>query len=102
MTNKTLQKIIVKGAREHNLNNINIDIPRNKLVVITGVSGLAKALWLLTQFMRKDSGDTLNLYLLMPGSFWEELTNQMLIILEDCLLQFLWTKRECQEIPGLL
>ena len=43
MTNKTLQKIIVKGAREHNLNNINIDIPRNKLVVITGVSGSGKS-----------------------------------------------------------
>ena len=30
-------KIIIKGAREHNLKNINIEIPRDKLVVITGV-----------------------------------------------------------------
>ena len=43
MAKKILQKIIVKGAREHNLNNINIDIPRNKLVVITGVSGSGKS-----------------------------------------------------------
>ena len=31
-----LDKIIIKGAREHNLKNINIEIPKNKLIVITG------------------------------------------------------------------
>ena len=36
-------KIIVKGAKEHNLQNINVDIPRNKLVVVTGVSGSGKS-----------------------------------------------------------
>jgi excinuclease ABC subunit A len=35
--------IVVKGARQHNLKNININIPRNKLVVITGVSGSGKS-----------------------------------------------------------
>jgi len=38
-----LDKIIVKGAREHNLKNIDITIPRDKLVVITGVSGSGKS-----------------------------------------------------------
>ncbi len=37
------QKIIVKGARLHNLKNINIDIKRNQLTVITGVSGSGKS-----------------------------------------------------------
>ena len=36
-------KIIVKGAREHNLKNIDVEIPRNKLVVITGLSGSGKS-----------------------------------------------------------
>ncbi len=35
--------IIIKGAREHNLKNINLQIPRDKLVVITGVSGSGKS-----------------------------------------------------------
>ena len=38
-----MQNIKVRGAREHNLKNINIDIPRDKLVVITGVSGSGKS-----------------------------------------------------------
>lgn len=37
------EKIIVKGARQHNLKNINVEIPRNKLVVITGLSGSGKS-----------------------------------------------------------
>ena len=36
-------KIIVKGARQHNLKNINVEIPRDKLVVITGLSGSGKS-----------------------------------------------------------
>ncbi|NDJ54575.1 MAG: excinuclease ABC subunit UvrA [Chloroflexi bacterium] len=36
-------KIIVRGAREHNLKNIDIDIPRDKLIVITGLSGSGKS-----------------------------------------------------------
>ena len=35
--------IVIKGAREHNLKNISVDIPRNKLVVITGLSGSGKS-----------------------------------------------------------
>ena len=35
--------LIIRGAREHNLKNINVDIPRNKLVVVTGLSGSGKS-----------------------------------------------------------
>src|SRR6185436_5007323 len=37
------KKIFIKGARTHNLKNIDVEIPRNKLVVITGVSGSGKS-----------------------------------------------------------
>ena len=36
-------RIFIKGAREHNLQNIDVEIPRDKLVVITGLSGSGKS-----------------------------------------------------------
>lgn len=36
-------KIVIKGAKEHNLKNINLEIPRDKMVVITGLSGSGKS-----------------------------------------------------------
>ena len=36
-------KLIIRGAREHNLKDIDVEIPRDKLVVITGVSGSGKS-----------------------------------------------------------
>ncbi len=38
-----LDKLVVRGAREHNLKNVNLEIPRDKLVVITGLSGSGKS-----------------------------------------------------------
>ena len=40
---KNIDKIIIKGARTHNLKNISIEMPRNKMVVITGMSGSGKS-----------------------------------------------------------
>lgn len=38
-----MEKIVVKGAREHNLKNLDLEIPKNKLVVLTGLSGSGKS-----------------------------------------------------------
>ena len=35
-------KLVIKGARENNLKNIDIEIPKNKLVIMTGLSGSGK------------------------------------------------------------
>src|SRR4026207_1250723 len=37
------ENILIKGARVHNLKNISVEIPRNKLIVVTGVSGSGKS-----------------------------------------------------------
>src|ERR1700712_712159 len=36
-------KIVIKGAREHNLKDVSLELPRDKLVVLTGVSGSGKS-----------------------------------------------------------
>ena len=36
-------KIVIKGAREHNLKNIDITLPRDKFIVMTGLSGSGKS-----------------------------------------------------------
>jgi excinuclease ABC subunit A len=38
-----VNKIIIRGAREHNLKNVDLELPREKLVVITGLSGSGKS-----------------------------------------------------------
>ena len=38
-----MDEIIITGAKEHNLKNINVNIPKNKLTVITGLSGSGKS-----------------------------------------------------------
>ena len=37
------ESIIIKGAREHNLKNVDVTLPRNQLIVFTGLSGSGKS-----------------------------------------------------------
>lgn len=38
-----MKKLIVKGAREHNLKNIDLELPRDSLIVVSGLSGSGKS-----------------------------------------------------------
>ncbi len=38
-----MKSIIIKGAREHNLKNIDIELPRDSLIVVSGLSGSGKS-----------------------------------------------------------
>ena len=63
-------KIVVRGARVHNLKNINVEIPRNKLVVITGLSGSGKSSLAFDTIYAEASADMWNRCRPTPGSFW--------------------------------
>ena len=51
-------KIVIRGAREHNLKNVTVEIPRDQLVVLTGVSGRVSRHLPLTRYMRRGNGAT--------------------------------------------
>ena len=64
-----LKKIVVKGAKEHNLKNVSLEIPKEKLVVITGLSGSGKSSLHLIQFMQKVKDVMLKVCHLMQDNF---------------------------------
>lgn len=64
--------ISIKGARVNNLKNIDVDIPRNKLVVITGLSGWGNRRSLLILSMQKDNVVMSRALAATHASFWDE------------------------------
>lgn len=62
-------KIVIKGAKVNNLKNVNLEIPRDKLVVLTGLSGSGKSSLAFDTLYAEGKEDMWNLYLLMHGNF---------------------------------
>ena len=67
------KNIIIKGARENNLKNISLEIPRDKLVVITGLSGSGKSSLAFETIYAEGQR-----FRHMQGSFWGRWTSLML------------------------
>lgn len=61
--------ISIEGARQHNLKNINVEIPKNKLVVITGVSGSGKSSLAFDTIFAEGKDAMLILYPRMQDNF---------------------------------
>ena len=71
-----IKKIVIKGAKEHNLKNISLEIPKDKFVVITGLSGSGKSSLAFDtvyaegqrRYVESLSADKLSTYLLWPSA----------------------------------
>ena len=94
------KNIIVKGAKENNLKNINVEIPRDKLVVFTGLSGSGKSCWHLKPYMPRGSAGTLNPYPHMPECFWDKCKSRMWNLLTGCHPQYPSTRKPPPAIPA--
>ena len=81
---KTEEEYIeIYGAREHNLKNIDVKIPRNKLVVVTGISGSGKSSLASTLFMQRAKGGIWKRFLHMLDLLLVTCSARMLIKLRD-------------------
>ena len=80
--------IKIRGARQHNLKNVDLTLPRNKFIVFTGVSGSGKSSLAFDTIFAEVKGDMSKVFLLMQDNFWVKLTNQMLTILKAYRLRF--------------
>lgn len=97
-----IKNIVVKGAREHNLKNIDIEIPRDKLVVFTGLSGSGKSSLAFDTIYAEGQRryvESLSSYARM---FLGQMDKPDVDYIEDFLLQFLLTKRPLRKIHAQL
>ncbi len=66
-----MRYISIRGAREHNLKNVDLDIPRDKLVVFTGLSGSGKSSLAFDTIYAEASAVMWKASRPMPASFWK-------------------------------
>ena len=64
-----LKKILIKGAKEHNLKNISLELPKEKLIVITGLSGSGKSSLAFDTIYAEGNEDMLKVYRHMHVNF---------------------------------
>ena len=74
---KMQDKIVIHGARAHNLKNIDVEIPRDKLVVVTGLSGSGKSSLAFDTLYGRDNVAMWRVCQPTLVSFWEIWKNQM-------------------------
>ena len=92
-------RLIVRGAREHNLKNVSLDMPRNSLIVFTGLSGSGKSSLAFDTIFAEGQRRYVESLSAYARQFLGQMDKQMLILLRVCLLQYLLIKNLQTEIP---
>ena len=75
--------IRIKGAREHNLKGIDVDIPRDKLVVLTGLSGSGKSSLAFDTIYAEGQRRYMESLSSYARQFWDRWKSLMLTVLRD-------------------
>ena len=94
--------IEVRGAREHNLKSVDVDIPRNQFVVITGLSGSGKSSLAFDTIYAEGQRRYVESLSAYARQFLNMMENLMLIIYQACRRLFQLSKKQLQKIQGLL
>lgn len=77
-------KLVIKGARENNLKNIDIEIPKNKLVIMTGLSGSGKTSLAFDTIYAEGQRRYVESLSAYARQFLGNMENRMLIVLKVC------------------
>ena len=86
------EKIIIKGAREHNLKNVDLEIPRGKMTVFTGLSGSGKSSLAFDTIFAEGQRRYIESLSSYARQFWESLISRTLMISKGFLPPYLLIK----------
>ena len=78
-----LKKILIKGAKQHNLKNISLEIPKDKFVVITGLSGSGKSSLAFDTVYAEGQRRYVESLSAYARQFLDKMKKPMLILLKD-------------------
>ena len=88
MAEEKQQFIKIRGANEHNLKNVSLDIPRDKMVVLTGLSGSGKSSLAFDTIYAEGQRRYMESLSSYARQFWDRWKNQMWKALRDFPLLF--------------
>ena len=97
-------KIIIKGAKEHNLKNVDLELPRNKFIVFTGLSGSGKSSLAFDTIYAEGQRryvESLSAYARQFLGQMEKPNVEYIERSRDCLRPFLLTRNPRTGIPDL-